>query len=69
MLTWKTLNNVIATMSEEDVLEALDAEVRGSKRWTIIKRLHQRACTLRANRERIVFLKLCGKLDDPEASL
>ncbi len=69
MYTWKTLNDAIATMSEEAVLAALNEEVEGKKRWTVVKRLHQRYCALRANRERVVFLKLCGKADDPKASL
>ena len=64
MYTWKTLHEAISSMSEETVLAALNQEVEGKKRWTLIKRLHQRYCTLRANRERAVFLKLCGKTAD-----
>jgi hypothetical protein len=62
--TWKELNESIASMSEDDVLEALDAEISGKRRWTIVKRLHQRACALRAARERAVFKAVCAGTSD-----
>ena len=69
MYNWKTLNESLPKMTEQEVLDALNNEVKDKKRWTIIKRLHQRFCAMRANRERVVFLKLCGKMDDPKATL
>jgi len=68
--TWKELNESIASMTEDDVLKALDAEISGKRRWTIVKRLHQRACALRAARERAVFKSLCvGTSDSPRPAL
>ena len=58
--TWKELNESIASMTEDDVKASLDAELTGKRRWTIVKRLHQRACALRAARERAVLKAACG---------
>lgn len=60
--TWKELNESIASMSEADVQAALDSELDGKRRWTIVKRLHQRACALRAARERAVLKAACAPL-------
>lgn len=62
--TWKELNESIASMSEADVQASLDAELTGKRRWTIVKRLHQRACALRAARERAVLKAACGGTSD-----
>lgn len=44
-------------MTEEKVLELLNAELAGAKRISILERLHQRYTTLRAMRERLEILK------------
>jgi hypothetical protein len=43
-------------MSEEQVLALLNDERAGAKRLSILQRLHQRFCILRAARERKVIL-------------
>jgi len=50
------LNVWLQTATEEEVQAALDAEVRGKRRNTFIKRLHQRYTILRSNRERLAML-------------
>lgn len=68
--TWKELNESIASMTEDDVKASLDAELTGKRRWTIVKRLHQRACALRAARERAVLKNVCvGTSDIPRPVL
>lgn len=62
--TWKELNESIAGMSEADVEAALLAEVSGKRRWTIVRRLHQRQCALRAARERVALKALCADIAD-----
>ncbi len=62
--TWKELNESIAGMSEADIEAALLAEASGKQRWTIIRRLHQRQCALRASRERAALKALCAKIAD-----
>lgn len=44
-------------MTEQEVLDLLNAERAGPKRVTMLERLHQRYTTLRAARERIEILK------------
>lgn len=60
-VTWRRLNNVLATKTEAEVLEMLNAERAGEKRVTFLERLHQRYCTLRASRERLELLKEAKK--------
>jgi hypothetical protein len=55
--TWRTLNNILTKITEEEVWELLQAERTGSKRISILMRLHQRFCVLRLERERIVILQ------------
>ena len=55
-LTWRGLNHILSSLSEEEVKAMLDAEVAGTKRVAIIERLHQRFCVLRATRERCELL-------------
>jgi len=50
--SWRTLTDILSTLSEEDVLDLLEAERKGEKRWSIVQRLHQRYTILRAARER-----------------
>jgi hypothetical protein len=64
--TWKELNESIASMTEDDVKASLDSELSGKRRWTIVKRLHQRACALRAARERAVLKAVCVETSDTQ---
>lgn len=53
--TWRSLNDALATMSEEQVKALLDEELLGERRIKIMERLHQRYNTLRVARERIAM--------------
>ena len=55
--TWRSLNNELSRMSEEDILMLLNEEREGAKRVTMLQRLHQRYNTLRVARERLELLK------------
>jgi hypothetical protein len=55
--TWRTLNNILTKITEEEVWELLQQERKTSKRISILMRLHQRYCVLRLERERIVILQ------------
>jgi len=55
--TWRSLNNELSRMSEEDVLRLLNEEREGAKRVSMLQRLHQRYNTLRVARERLELLK------------
>ena len=44
-------------MTEQEVLDALNAERQGAKRASILERLHMRYNTLRVSRERIEIMK------------
>ncbi len=57
MLTWRSLNDKLYALTEAEVLKLLDDERVGSKRISILERLHQRYSVLRATRERIDILK------------
>ncbi len=50
--SWRALNKHLAQMTEEQVLALLEAERTGSRRVTVLERLHQRYTALRAERER-----------------
>ena len=56
-LSWRKLNDQLSTMTEQQVLDMLTAERAGTKRVTVLERLHQRYTTLRAARERAEILK------------
>ena len=55
--TWRSLNNELSRLSEEEVLRLLNEERVGAKRATMLQRLHQRYNTLRVARERLELLK------------
>ena len=61
MYTWRSLNDVLASLPETDVKALLDAEMVGARRVKIIERLHQRYNTLRVARERAELLALATK--------
>ena len=57
MLSWRKLNDKLATMTEAQVLDLLNQERAGAKRISILERLHQRYTALRASRERMELFK------------
>ena len=61
MYTWRSLNDVLASLPEPDVKALLDAEMKGARRVKIIERLHQRYNTLRVARERAELMALATK--------
>lgn len=56
-VTWRELNREINTLTENDLETLIESELKGQKRVTILERLHQRFCAVRASRERIELLK------------
>ena len=55
-LTWRELNHVLASKTEGEVLQMLQAEKLGERRVVVLERLHQRYNTLRVSRERMELL-------------
>jgi hypothetical protein len=56
-LSWRKLNDILSQLSEEQVLTMLNEERVGSRRVSMLQRLHQRYTMLRCARERIELLK------------
>jgi hypothetical protein len=56
-ITWRKLNERMATLSEDEVMEMLEYERTHDRRVKMLLRLHQRANSLRVARERIELLK------------
>ena len=57
MLTWRKFQSELPNYSETDLLVLLNEERTTHKRVSMLERIHQRYCTLRANRERLEILK------------
>jgi hypothetical protein len=57
IITWRNLNNILSTKTEEEVYAMLQEERAGARRITVLERLHQRYNTLRVARERAELLK------------
>ena len=55
-LTWRELNHVLASKTEGEVLQMLQAEKLGDRRVVVLERLHQRYNVLRVSRERVELL-------------
>ncbi len=55
-LSWRTLNDKIVTLSEEEVFALLTEEQLNERRSSHLQRLHQRYCALRDARERIEIM-------------
>jgi hypothetical protein len=55
--TWRSLNDRLPTLTEEEVLGMLNNERNTLKRVSVLERLHQRYNTLRVARERLELLK------------
>ena len=56
-ITWRKLNERMATLSEDEVMEMLEYERTHERRVKMLLRLHQRGNALRVARERIELLK------------
>jgi hypothetical protein len=56
-MNWRSLNQKLNLLTEEQVLQLLNDERIGARRVTILQRLHQRYTMLRAARERVEILK------------
>ena len=61
-LTWKELNDQLADLTEQQVLDLLEEEKRHARRSTILVRLHQRYTVLRMLRERAALMEM---INDP----
>ena len=59
--TWRSLNDVISSLSESEILDMLTEERKGNKRIAMMQRLHQRYCAIRDSRERIELLNEAAK--------
>jgi len=57
LLTWRTFQSNLPNYSEADLLALLDEERLKHRRVSMLERIHQRYCTLRASRERMEILK------------
>ena len=55
-LTWRELSHVLASKTEDEVLQMLNEERVGTRRIVVLERLHQRYNTLRVSRERVELL-------------
>lgn len=55
-VNWRTLNNSIQLMTEQEIVDLLNEELTNRARASILERLHQRFCALRSQRERIEIL-------------
>jgi hypothetical protein len=56
-ITWRKLNEYMATYSEEEIMAMLEYERTHERRVKMLLRLHQRGNSLRVARERIDLLK------------
>jgi len=56
-ITWRKLNESMATLSEDEVVAMLEYERTHERRVKMLLRLHQRANSLRVARERVELLK------------
>jgi len=60
-LTWHQVCAKLTSMSEQEISDLLEEEIREFKRPAIVRRLHQRYSTLRAARERAEILEGLNK--------
>jgi predicted transposase YdaD len=57
LLSWRKFQIELNSYSEADLLALLDEERTQHRRVSMLERIHQRYCTLRANRERMEIMK------------
>lgn len=60
-LSWRNMSAQLTKLSEDDIERMLADEVEHHKRTAVARRLHQRLCILRANRERTVIMERIKK--------
>jgi hypothetical protein len=60
-MTWKMLNDRLADLTEQEVLDLLEEEQRHARRSTILVRLHQRYTVLRMLRERAAIMEMINE--------
>jgi hypothetical protein len=60
-LTWIELNDRLADLTEQEVLDLLEDEKRDARRSTVLVRLHQRYTVLRMLRERAELTELINE--------
>ncbi len=56
-LSWRTLNDQLPSLTEDEILTMLNIERSTERRVSILQRLHQRYCALRDARERLEILR------------
>ena len=56
-MTYRQLHKIINTLGEDELLEMLNAERVGQRRYAVLFRLHQRYSMLRMQRERLDLLR------------
>ena len=61
--SWRSLQGVIAVLTEDQVREMLEHEMDNQRRSMIVVRLHQRLCTLRDARERKDIMVKMGVIE------
>lgn len=61
-ISWRALNDKLASLSEEEVFAMLTEEQLTERRSSHLQRLHQRYCALRDARERIEIMSGAIKL-------
>lgn len=59
--SWRSLNELLHTLSEDQLQMMLDYEMLNDNRRTFVERLHQRYNTLRVMRERGEILESFNK--------
>ena len=57
MISWRELQARINELSEADIEQLLDDELKDGARAAFIERLHRRLCALRSSRERIDLMR------------
>jgi hypothetical protein len=61
MINWRSLNDKLSSLTEQEVIALLEQEKAGKRRLSILRRLHQRYCVLRTDRERIEILSIAER--------
>ena len=56
-VNWRELQRRLNTLTEEELWNLIEAELKGQRRVSLIERMHMRAAALRTTRERLDLLK------------
>ena len=56
-LNWRSMIAVLSTLTEDELKQVLDVELKTYKRPAIARRLHQRYSAMRTARERVEIIK------------